>query len=100
MSAHSLREPADARLFLHAAVIAAADGRSADAARWAGKARHLRFTLLPSELGVLRGNALLHPVHEVMCDEEHSEACCSWRLRRDSWCGRRRPGRPVTWTRR
>jgi tetratricopeptide (TPR) repeat protein len=44
----------DGRLFVHAAVIAAADGRTADAARWADKARRLRFTLLPSELGVLR----------------------------------------------
>ena len=46
----------DGRLFLHASVIAAADGRPADAARWARKAQTLRFTLLPSELGVLRGN--------------------------------------------
>ena len=52
---------ADARLFLHASVIAAADGRSADAARWAGKARQFRFTLLPSELGVLRGIAVAPP---------------------------------------
>jgi tetratricopeptide (TPR) repeat protein len=44
----------DGRLFVHAAAIAAADGRPADAARWADKARKLRFTLLPSELGVLR----------------------------------------------
>src|SRR5262245_3441894 len=44
----------DGRLFLHAAVIAAADGRPADATRYARKARALRFTLLPSELGVLR----------------------------------------------
>ncbi len=44
----------DGRLFLHAAVIAAADGRAADAARYARKAHALRFTLLPSELGVLR----------------------------------------------
>ena len=44
----------DGRLFFHAAVIAAADGRPADAARWARKAHRLRFTLLPSELGVLR----------------------------------------------
>jgi tetratricopeptide (TPR) repeat protein len=44
----------DGRLFVHAAVIAAADGRKAEAARWADKARRLRFTLLPSELGVLR----------------------------------------------
>ena len=51
----------DARLFLHASVIAAADGRRADAARWAAKARQLRFTLLPSELGVLQGNAVVPP---------------------------------------
>jgi hypothetical protein len=44
----------DGRLFLHAAVIAAADGRRADAARWAEKARRFSFTLLPSELGMLR----------------------------------------------
>lgn len=44
----------DARLFLHAAVIAAADGRTADAGRFARRANGLRFTLLPSELGVLR----------------------------------------------
>lgn len=52
---------ADARLFLHASVIAAADRRPVDAARWAGKARQLRFTLLPSELGVLRGLAVTPP---------------------------------------
>jgi tetratricopeptide (TPR) repeat protein len=45
---------ADGRLFLHAAVIAAAGGRAADAARWASRARTLRFTLLPSELDLLR----------------------------------------------
>ena len=44
----------DGRLFLHAAVIAAADGRPVEAARWARKAHMFRFTLLPSELGVLR----------------------------------------------
>ena len=44
----------DGRLFLHAAVIAAAGGRPADAARYARQAHALRFTLLPSELGVLR----------------------------------------------
>jgi hypothetical protein len=44
----------DGRLFVHAAVIAAADGRRADAARWTTKARSVSFTLLPSELGVLR----------------------------------------------
>jgi tetratricopeptide (TPR) repeat protein len=51
----------DGRLFLHAAVIAAADGRSADAARWARKARAFRFTLLPSELGVLRTGIVTSP---------------------------------------
>jgi tetratricopeptide (TPR) repeat protein len=44
----------DGRLFLHAALIAAADGRPADASRYRRKAHALRFTLLPSELGVLR----------------------------------------------
>jgi tetratricopeptide (TPR) repeat protein len=51
----------DGRLFLHAAVIAAADGRQADAARYARKARALRFTLLPSELGVLRKGIVASP---------------------------------------
>jgi tetratricopeptide (TPR) repeat protein len=51
----------DARLFLHAAAIAAADGRPADARRWAGKARTLQFTLLPSELGVLRTGIATSP---------------------------------------
>jgi tetratricopeptide (TPR) repeat protein len=51
----------DGRLFLHAAVIAAADGRPADAARYAHKARALRFTLLPSELGVLRSGIGAQP---------------------------------------
>jgi tetratricopeptide (TPR) repeat protein len=45
----------DGRLFLHAAAIAAADRRPADAVRWARQAHTLRFTLLPSELGVLQG---------------------------------------------
>jgi tetratricopeptide (TPR) repeat protein len=51
----------DGRLFLHAAAIAAADGRTADAKRWAGKARALQFTLLPSELGVLRTGIATSP---------------------------------------
>jgi tetratricopeptide (TPR) repeat protein len=51
----------DGRLFLHAAVIAAADGRPDDAKRWARKARALRFTLLPSELGVLRTGIVTSP---------------------------------------
>ena len=51
----------DGRLFLHAAVIAAADGRQRDAARWARKARRVRFTLLPSELGVLRQGIVPKP---------------------------------------
>jgi tetratricopeptide (TPR) repeat protein len=44
----------DGRLFVHAAVIAAAGGRAADAARWTRKALALQFTLLPSELDLLR----------------------------------------------
>jgi tetratricopeptide (TPR) repeat protein len=44
----------DGRLFVHAASIATAQGRAADAARWARQARTLRFTLLPSELELLR----------------------------------------------
>ena len=51
----------DGRLFLHAAAIAAAAGHSNDAARWARKARTIRFTLLPSELGVLRSGILSRP---------------------------------------
>jgi tetratricopeptide (TPR) repeat protein len=51
----------DGRLFVHAAAIAAADGRRADAARWREKARRLSFTLLPSELGVLRRGLVTPP---------------------------------------
>ena len=51
----------DGRLFLHAAAIAAAGGHSEDAARWARKARTYRFTLLPSELGVLRSGLVASP---------------------------------------
>jgi tetratricopeptide (TPR) repeat protein len=43
----------DGRLFAHAASIAAAAGRHADAARWLQKADRLRATLLPSELDAL-----------------------------------------------
>jgi len=49
LSAHT----SDARLFLHAGVIAASVGRPRDAQRWFGRARRLRFTLLPSELDIL-----------------------------------------------
>ena len=51
----------DGRLFLHAAAIAAAAGRHNDAARWGRKAQTVRFTLLPSELGVLRSGILSRP---------------------------------------
>ena len=51
----------DGRLFVHAAAIAAADGRPRDAARWADKARRFSFTLLPSELGVLRRGLITPP---------------------------------------
>lgn len=43
----------DARLFLHAGVIAAASGRRADARRWFARAEALHATLLPSELDLL-----------------------------------------------
>jgi tetratricopeptide (TPR) repeat protein len=51
----------DGRLFVHAAAIAAAGGRPAEAARWARQARKFRFTLLPSELGVLRSGIVASP---------------------------------------
>ena len=51
----------DGRLFFHAAAIAAASGHPHDAARWASKARTFRFTLLPSELGVLRSGIASRP---------------------------------------
>ncbi len=44
----------DARLFLHAGVIAASAGRQADARRWFARAEALRTTLLPSEIELLR----------------------------------------------
>jgi tetratricopeptide (TPR) repeat protein len=44
----------DARLFLHAGVIAASTGRRADARRWLAQADALRSTLLPSEIDILR----------------------------------------------
>jgi len=43
----------DARLFVHAGVIAASTGRRRDARHWFAKAERLRFTLLPSELDLL-----------------------------------------------
>jgi tetratricopeptide (TPR) repeat protein len=44
----------DARLFLHAALISAAAGKTAEAARFRQKAERLRHLLLPSELERLR----------------------------------------------
>ena len=44
----------DARLFLHAGAIAISTGRRADARRWFSRADALRWTLLPSELDLLR----------------------------------------------
>ena len=44
----------DARLFLHAGVIAAATNRRTDARHWFSEAESLRSTLLPSELDILR----------------------------------------------
>src|SRR6185503_2060597 len=43
----------DARLFLHAGVIAASMGHRAEARRWLAQAHKLRSTLLPSELDIL-----------------------------------------------
>lgn len=43
----------DARLFLHAAVIAGASGRRGEARRWTARAAALRAMLLPSELQAL-----------------------------------------------
>jgi tetratricopeptide (TPR) repeat protein len=43
----------DARLFVHAGVIAASTGRHRDAHRWFASAEQLRFMLLPSELDLL-----------------------------------------------
>jgi tetratricopeptide (TPR) repeat protein len=44
----------DARLFLHAGVIAASTGRHAEARHWLSQADKFRWTLLPSELEILR----------------------------------------------
>lgn len=44
----------DARLFLHAGIIAASTGRHVDARRWFANTEKLRFALLPSELDLLR----------------------------------------------
>jgi tetratricopeptide (TPR) repeat protein len=52
LSAHTK----DARLFVHAGVIAAATGRHQEARRWFTRAERLRFTLLPSELDILRSH--------------------------------------------
>jgi tetratricopeptide (TPR) repeat protein len=46
----------DARLFLHAASIAAAAGEPDEARQWYAKARLARLTLLPSELELLRAH--------------------------------------------
>jgi tetratricopeptide (TPR) repeat protein len=51
----------DGRLFVHAALIARANGRLREAVRWAQDARAHRFTLLPSELDALRAAGLIHP---------------------------------------
>jgi len=51
----------DARLFLHAAAIATAGGHSDAAGRWRRSAERIRFTLLPSELGVLRSGIVSSP---------------------------------------
>ena len=57
----------DGRLFLHAAVIAAADGRPADAARWAAQGAHapLHAASLRAR-GAPEGNRATTPMHEVI----------------------------------
>jgi len=50
LSAHT----SDARLFLHAGIIAAATGRRAEARRWLDQADLFRSTLLPSEVDILQ----------------------------------------------
>jgi hypothetical protein len=47
----------DARLFLHAGVIASRAGHSADAGRWLDKASELSHLLLPSERNELQNAA-------------------------------------------
>jgi tetratricopeptide (TPR) repeat protein len=49
----------DARLFLHAGVIATSSGRRGDAGRWLSQAEALRSTLLPSELDLLHANRIV-----------------------------------------
>jgi len=49
----------DGRLFFHAAIIAAQNGRAAEAERWLGKARGLSHLLLPSERNELQNAAPL-----------------------------------------
>ena len=46
----------DARLFLHAGIIAASTGRRAEARHWLTQADRFRSTLLPSELDILRSH--------------------------------------------
>ena len=47
----------DARLFLHAGIVAAAAGRGAEATRWLDRAAQHKTGLLPSELAWLTGSA-------------------------------------------
>src|SRR4029077_18902071 len=46
----------DARLCLHAGIIAASSARRAEARHWLTQADRLRWTLLPSELDILRSH--------------------------------------------
>ena len=64
----------DGRLFLHAAVIAAADGRPPTLR--AGHARPNDSHATSSELGVLGRESCHHPMHEVI-DMKTPDACCS-----------------------
>ncbi len=55
----------DARLFLHAGLIAASSGRRPDARRWLSQANALRATLLPSELELLHTHQTVSTVNHA-----------------------------------
>jgi tetratricopeptide (TPR) repeat protein len=55
----------DARLFLHAGVIATSSGRRSDARRWLSQADALRATLLPSELDLLHTHQTVSTVNHA-----------------------------------
>jgi tetratricopeptide (TPR) repeat protein len=62
----------DARLFLHAGIIAAHSGKPADARRWLEQSRESRQTLLPSEAEQLR--AALAPLRQSQAESPTAAA--------------------------